>query len=125
MLTKQENKIAQFIGAGFSDKEIADILYVSPKTITNHKANVFEKLGINKALELAIYVWCEKSNIEFDLNKIRENVLREIKEIDPKKAVAILAFLFATHTAYIDAGNSLKMTSRSVRSSQSRRESII
>jgi DNA-binding CsgD family transcriptional regulator len=74
MLTNQETKVANLIGVGYSDKETADILHVSTRTVVNHKQNIFEKLNINKATELVIWIWCQKAKIDFDLTEIRKQV---------------------------------------------------
>ena len=52
-LTKQEEKIAQLILKGFSNKEIAKELFISEKTVKTHIAHIFKKLGIKSRYELA------------------------------------------------------------------------
>ncbi|TAK66877.1 MAG: response regulator transcription factor [Bacteroidetes bacterium] len=46
-LTPSERKILRFVGDGFTTKEIADKLSLSPKTIENHRANICDKLQIH------------------------------------------------------------------------------
>jgi RNA polymerase sigma factor (sigma-70 family) len=56
-LTKREMEILNLIGAGKSNKEIAEELFISYKTVKNHVYNVFAKLGIHtraEAIHLAI-----------------------------------------------------------------------
>ncbi len=56
-LTKREIEILNLIGAGKSNKEIAEELFISYKTVKNHVYNVFAKLGIHtraEAIHLAI-----------------------------------------------------------------------
>lgn len=75
MLTKQENKVLNLVcGACYSDKEAADVLCVSPRTVVNHKQNIFAKLGINKATELSAYYWCQKFNTKFDLAEFKKQL---------------------------------------------------
>lgn len=45
-LSKRELEIATRLAAGKSNSEIADDLFISPKTVSAHKANLFEKLAI-------------------------------------------------------------------------------
>lgn len=52
-LTKQEEKIAQLILKGFSNKEIAKELFISEKTVKTHIGHIFKKLGIKSRYELA------------------------------------------------------------------------
>jgi DNA-binding NarL/FixJ family response regulator len=36
------------LAQGLSDKEIADALYISPRTAMTHVGNILSKLGVNK-----------------------------------------------------------------------------
>lgn len=45
-LTDRENEIVDAIAAGYSSRQIADALSVSPRTVEAHRANVLNKLGI-------------------------------------------------------------------------------
>jgi DNA-binding NarL/FixJ family response regulator len=51
-LTQSEQAIINLIGKGKSSQEIADELFISPKTVRNHRSNICKKLGItgNSAL---------------------------------------------------------------------------
>jgi DNA-binding NarL/FixJ family response regulator len=53
--TKQEKKIIEFCREGLQSKQIADMLYISPRTVENHKNNIFRKLGINNTVEMIQY----------------------------------------------------------------------
>lgn len=76
MLTKQENKVLNLVcGACYSDKEAADVLHVSTRTVVNHKQNIFHKLGFNKSTELSAWYWCRKFNAEFDLAEFKKQLI--------------------------------------------------
>ena len=55
--TERETEIIQLCAQGLLVKEIADRLHISSSTVKTHKANIFQKLGINNSVELAKYVW--------------------------------------------------------------------
>ena len=52
-LTPQELQIVRFVAEGYSNKEVAAQLYLSPRTIDYHLRNVFTKLGITSRTQLA------------------------------------------------------------------------
>ena len=55
VLTNRECEILQLISEGNSTKKIADILFISPKTVESHRANIMDKLDIRNIPELTKY----------------------------------------------------------------------
>ena len=53
--TEQEKKIIELCRDGLPSKQIADRLCISPRTVENHKNNIFRKLGINSTVEMVQY----------------------------------------------------------------------
>lgn len=53
-LTNRQFEILQLIACGYSGKEIADSLSISPFTVQNHVAKIKIILGMNKESELAV-----------------------------------------------------------------------
>lgn len=45
-LTPRECEVLRWIGEGKRDREIAVILDLSPRTVTNHAHNIFQKLSV-------------------------------------------------------------------------------
>ncbi len=43
------------LAEGFSSKEIAEKLFISPKTVENHRANIMNKLDLHSTMELVRY----------------------------------------------------------------------
>lgn len=46
LLTKREREVFELLISNKSSKEIADLLYISTKTVRNHISNVMQKLGV-------------------------------------------------------------------------------
>jgi DNA-binding NarL/FixJ family response regulator len=54
-LSKREMEVLQLIASGKSDKEVADQLFISTKTVNTHKMNILDKLGLKNTAELVRY----------------------------------------------------------------------
>jgi DNA-binding NarL/FixJ family response regulator len=54
-LTPREKEILQLMAEGLSNKEIADVLYISERTVVGHKSNLLSKTGCKSALALLTY----------------------------------------------------------------------
>jgi DNA-binding NarL/FixJ family response regulator len=54
-LSDREKQVFKLVAEGLSNKEIADLLCLSVKTIMGHRANVMEKLDIHNRTELIRY----------------------------------------------------------------------
>jgi DNA-binding NarL/FixJ family response regulator len=54
-LTNREKQILQLIAEGKSNKEIAALLELSVNTVSVHRANLMEALGIHRTAELVLY----------------------------------------------------------------------
>jgi DNA-binding NarL/FixJ family response regulator len=54
-LTSREQEIMSMLAKDLSAKEIADKLFISPKTVENHRSNIMRKLGLHSSIELARY----------------------------------------------------------------------
>ena len=67
-LTSRETQILNYIAAGNSNKQIANILQISEQTIKNHFSNILRKLNANDrahAVVLAIrYGWISAEELQ-------------------------------------------------------------
>lgn len=54
-LTEREREVFRLIADGHTSREIADMLFISLKTIHNHRAKIMEKLNIHNKSELIKY----------------------------------------------------------------------
>lgn len=51
-LTPREQQITRLLAEGLSSKDIADQLFISPKTVENHRSNIMNKLNLHSTMEL-------------------------------------------------------------------------
>ena len=54
-LTSREQEIMVLLAEGLSSKKIAEKLFISPKTVENHRSNIFCKLNLHNTIELIRY----------------------------------------------------------------------
>lgn len=54
-LTRRERDILEMLVKGNSNKEIAELLYISEKTVKNHLTNIFRKLSVKDRTQAAVY----------------------------------------------------------------------
>ncbi len=53
-LTRRERSIMRLIAEGRTNRDAAEVLHLSPKTIEKHRASVMRKLGLRSVAELAM-----------------------------------------------------------------------
>lgn len=54
-LTAREREVLKLIGKGDSNRDIAECLYISEKTVKNHITNILRKLGAKDRTQAAIF----------------------------------------------------------------------
>jgi DNA-binding NarL/FixJ family response regulator len=54
-LTPREQEVMAMVAEGFTSNEIAERLFISPKTVENHRSSIMRKLDLSSALELVRY----------------------------------------------------------------------
>jgi len=52
-LSQREREVLEQLLQGHYNKNIADYLGITPRTVEFHRANIFEKMGVHSAVELA------------------------------------------------------------------------
>lgn len=72
-LLPRENEVAQLIALGLESKDISKKLEITLSTVKNHIASIFNKLGLNKRAEIA--VWYNKKYKEENANHVKKSIL--------------------------------------------------
>jgi len=64
-LSERESEVLRYIALGYSNKEIADLMQVSVKTIEAHKANAMRKLDMHSRIDIVRFAilqgWLEEN----------------------------------------------------------------
>ena len=56
MLTRREREIADLVATGLSNREVADRLFISKRTVDAHVEHIFSKLGISSRVQLTVWL---------------------------------------------------------------------
>ena len=56
-LTQREQEILSLVAKGYSNREIADQLFISEYTVKNHLKNILQKLHLSNRVQLARYAY--------------------------------------------------------------------
>jgi pimeloyl-ACP methyl ester carboxylesterase/DNA-binding CsgD family transcriptional regulator len=59
LLSKREREVAQLLAGGLSNREIANRLYLSERTVDNHVHHILDKLGFDSRVQVA--AWSAKN----------------------------------------------------------------
>ncbi|MGA3245626.1 MAG: response regulator transcription factor [Bacteroidota bacterium] len=54
-LTRREREILALVASGLTNQQIADQLFISPRTVDTHRTNIMQKLGIHDLANLVRY----------------------------------------------------------------------
>jgi DNA-binding NarL/FixJ family response regulator len=54
-LTSREQEVVKLVAEGYTNKQIAETLVISEKTVERHRANILDKLGMRDRVELTRY----------------------------------------------------------------------
>ncbi|WP_272698661.1 response regulator [Desulfovibrio sp. Fe33] len=54
-LTPREQEVMRMLAEGLTAKGMAEQLFISPKTVENHRTNLMKKLGLKNSVELVRY----------------------------------------------------------------------
>jgi DNA-binding CsgD family transcriptional regulator len=63
-LTPQERRVAVAVSSGATNRDVAASLFLSPRTVEHHVANLFRKLGVRSRSELTRVVLTDPGFVE-------------------------------------------------------------
>ncbi|MBI3805150.1 MAG: response regulator transcription factor [Nitrospirae bacterium] len=64
-LTKRETEIVRLVADGYKNREVAETLGISIKTVETHRANIMNKLALRNLAELIRYA-IQKGLVKLD-----------------------------------------------------------
>lgn len=70
--SEREKQVADLLSRGYTEKEIADKLFISPATVNNHTRHIREKFGLKKNSEIIIAYIASLKKKPFNLSDIRK-----------------------------------------------------
>jgi two-component system response regulator NreC len=54
-LTEREREILKLVAEGYTNNQIAEQLFISPKTVDTHRTHIMDKLNLHSRAELVKY----------------------------------------------------------------------
>jgi two-component system, NarL family, nitrate/nitrite response regulator NarL len=61
-LTTRETQIAKAVAEGRGNRDIAALLGITEQTVKNHLTSIYEKVGVESRLQLALFFIRERGN---------------------------------------------------------------
>ena len=55
-LSVREVEVLQLVAKGLTDADVAEALFISPRTVARHLQSVYNKLGVNSRAQIAVWV---------------------------------------------------------------------
>jgi len=66
-ITKREREILLLLAEGIKNAEIAERLFISPRTVETHKTHLLRKLKLKCTAELTCFAVTRKSELELEV----------------------------------------------------------
>jgi DNA-binding NarL/FixJ family response regulator len=70
-LTKREQEILMLVADGMTSQEIADTLFISPRTVETHRANIMQKLNVHNTAGMIKFVMKNQAYLNYSVGKIK------------------------------------------------------
>lgn len=72
-LTGREKEVLRLIALGYTNKSIAETLYISTHTVISHRKNITDKLGIKSIPGLTVYAIIKKIVTQDDITRTQRS----------------------------------------------------
>ena len=114
-LTRREKEFVYLLAWGWEKKEVADYYDVSPITVTNTIANVYNRLGVRNIGELSALWFCNQ-HTELENNKPIFKIIKGVR-----KVAFMLLVLIGVNEFIENNSDMMRARTRSTRSARSGR----
>ncbi len=65
LLSNREEEIARLVAEAFTNREIAEQLKISERTVKNHMNHIFDRLGLSSRVELTRYALSQRNILKY------------------------------------------------------------
>jgi DNA-binding CsgD family transcriptional regulator len=62
VLTERQMELAKLVARGLSSRQIGELLHISPRTVNNHLARIYARLGVSRRVALA--TWLTQTRVD-------------------------------------------------------------
>lgn len=73
VMTKREKQVVELIADGLTNKEIGNMLHLSPYTVKSHVHNILKKMALHSRLQIAKYAYAINGFKDYELNEVHPN----------------------------------------------------
>jgi DNA-binding CsgD family transcriptional regulator len=67
LLTSREKEVLDLLLSNYSNREIAEKLFIDYETIRSHRKNIYKKLGVSTIMELAMAFYVRNEELQITL----------------------------------------------------------
>ncbi len=71
-LTKREQEILMLVADGQTSQVIAETLFISPRTVETHRANIMQKLNVHNTAGLIKFVMKNQAYLQYSVGNIKK-----------------------------------------------------
>jgi DNA-binding NarL/FixJ family response regulator len=103
LLSPRERQVIEFVGAGMTNREIANALELSPHTVKNYLCKIFDKVGASSRTELLYLTMSHAPRRESPPANLAQSGIAEAAEMgDPWAQVRLAEYLAKPGTLQFD-----------------------